>query len=162
MKITLLGIIVISLFPWWLQGQSPGLQVFANSGNNFGSYGSYTIGEVFTNTLDNTMEMVSQGFHQPKMTATGIPGMVRNIEASLFPNPTNGKCYLDFSGKWNGKINLTLTSLMGQILIERKDLQFVERLELDLSPFANGMYLLSLSTSNHEPISYFRIEKIDY
>ncbi len=162
MKIALLRILVISLFPWWLHGQSAGLQVFANSGNNFGAYGSYTIGEVFTNTLDNTVEMVSQGFHQPQMTATGIPGMVWDLEANLFPNPTAGKCSLDFSGKWNGKINLTVTSVMGQILIERKDLQFVERLELDLSPFANGMYLLTLSTSNYEPISYFRIEKIDY
>ncbi len=58
--------------------------------NDHGSL-SWTLGEVAIETISSQDLILTQGFHQTKLTVTGInivPGYVPDISA--FPNPTNG------------------------------------------------------------------------
>ena len=161
MKIIQLGIVFLMIFPWNLRGQPVDLEVFASSGSNAGMYDSWTIGEVFTMTLNNSSNIISEGFHQPITTITSVAEVPIDLSARLFPNPTSGRTTLDLSGSWTGKIHLTLTSLMGQVLMKKSEILPLERIEFDLSHLSDGMYLLTLSTADQKLITYFRIEKIN-
>ena len=159
-RIIRFGIGLFVLFPLGLYSQSLGPEVFASSGNNAGNYDSWTIGEVFVETLIDGNFLLSEGYHQPQVSLTGT-AKNHDLQVTLFPNPTRDKCFLEFSGTEQGAVNLTLTSLMGKVMLRKNDQSSLERIELDLSSFADGMYLLSISSADKQSNSWFRIEKID-
>jgi|GEM_PF-2039415 len=156
-----LGIGLFVLSPLSLDSQTPDLEVFATSGSNSGNYNSWTIGEVFVETLLDGNLLLSEGYHQPHVSLTGIAKTAPDLQVNIFPNPTRNKCFLEFSGTQPGAVNLELTSLMGKVVFRKNDQSPLKTIELDLSSLADGMYLLSISTRGNQPNSWFRIEKID-
>ncbi len=65
-------------------------------------------------------------------------------EFSIYPNPTNGVVNLDLAGKQIQ--NLKLVDVTGKIISEKSRVNSIET--IDLSNFANGLYLVILQTEN--------------
>ena len=139
-------------------------EVFAAAGHTGGqnSYNAWTVGESFVATLTGGANMVTEGFHQPQMSIVGIPALSPPLDLFVYPNPTADRCYVDFSeGQWED-VELEVTSMQGQIVLRWSGQHPHERVPIDLSPFANGLYLLSVYTNDRRNHQHFRIEKIDY
>lgn len=59
----------------------------------------------------------------------------------LFPNPSFGRLSLAYMGAEKGKVHVSLSDIQGQQLILR-EIEPQEQLDLDLSTFSRGVYLL--------------------
>ena len=70
-----------------------------------------------------------------------------------FPNPTDGVINIVSEESLQGKVQLEVFNLMGERIISRSITTVMkgEQITLDLAPFASGLYLIKLSTSqgNH-------------
>ena len=67
-------------------------------------------------------------------------------EVSLFPNPNSGIFELDFEGTYENEIEVTIRAVDGRIVYS-KTIQaesFFNRLDLDISSHAKGMYILQV------------------
>jgi photosystem II stability/assembly factor-like uncharacterized protein len=80
---------------------------------------------------------------------TGINQPTNDDDCRIFPVPTKGKIY--FSFKFPDKYNeLSLYSLDGKLLLNKK-IDRVSNMELDLSSFSRGVYMIKLnSRSDHK------------
>ncbi|MEM6765589.1 MAG: T9SS type A sorting domain-containing protein, partial [Bacteroidota bacterium] len=65
----------------------------------------------------------------------------REHDLMLFPNPSFGKLSLAHMGAEKGKVHVSLSDIQGQQLILR-EIEPQEQLDLDLSTFSRGVYLL--------------------
>ncbi|MFO8067789.1 MAG: T9SS type A sorting domain-containing protein [Bacteroidales bacterium] len=90
-KVLLSFIIAIISFPLFSQNNQQ--EVISTGGNHFESEDlsvTFTVGETFVETLYSNEYILTQGFHQTKLTIVNIedaPELYFNITA--FPNPTN-------------------------------------------------------------------------
>lgn len=159
-----LGLWGLLSFPWLLHAQVVTPEVFAAAGHSGGqnSYNAWTIGEAFVSTLSSGSSMLTEGFHQPQMSIVGVPNWTPPVNVLVYPNPTANRCYVDFSqGQWE-EVEMEVTSLQGQVILQWSGQAPHERVTIDLSACANGLYLLSVYTNNRQTYQHFRIEKIDY
>ena len=105
--------------------------------------GVYTSGET-----EDFIVMFRRSFPQ---TVANIAGM-ENL--GLYPNPTNGKFRIQFSGTKFENLTVTVRSITGQqIIMNRyghKGGQFSE--ELDMSGYAKGVYLVELKANGEKMI----------
>lgn len=73
-----------------------------------------------------------------------ISNLMKN-NISIYPNPTTGQLTINFKKVRNfGKIHIQIQDITGKVLIEKSNLQQNE--ELDLSGFANGIYIIRIQT----------------
>lgn len=72
------------------------------------------------------------------------------VDFSLFPNPTDGKVNLVIGETLQGKAIVEVYNLLGERMLAKKvgQLQQGETLNLDLSRFVSGLYIIKLSTEN--------------
>ena len=81
----------------------------------------------------------------------------KSNEISIYPNPTNGKCFITLDKNTDSRIINVFDITGNQVfnkLYEKSNSQTI----LDLSSLNNGVYILSVSASN-SAISYFKIIK---
>lgn len=74
----------------------------------------------------------------------------------LYPNPGNGLIYLEKSDE-NGSFILSITDYTGRNILKNKEIIFSElnnQFILDLNPFPSGIYLLRLTDSKTQPLSF--------
>jgi len=67
-----------------------------------------------------------------------------NGSVKIYPNPTTGKIYLDFSTISGNIVDISVTNMLGQELF-RKIYPGEKRLEIDLSGQVSGIYLLRVN-----------------
>lgn len=102
--------------------------------------GTTTIKWTVTDAAGNEAEC---SFNVTVEDATGI----RNLEElgiSIYPNPTNGILKLNFAGNQVQKLNVS--DITGKTVFEKTNVQQNET--IDLSGFANGIYIIILETEN--------------
>ena len=132
--------------------QSIERQVVASSGDYFttGTISvSFTVGEMaaVTSFLTSTMHL-TQGFQQPEAVFTGIKtNTVENSVFAVYPNPATELVTIRFEGLTDGKFNVDLYNVLGQLVIHK---QFVSQPGLneyafDLAGISQGLYLIELS-----------------
>ena len=79
-------------------------------------------------------------------TSTDEVAFAKNI--TLYPNPTNGQVQLEFDLKETTQLKVEVTNLFGQTL-RSEELDYnagTQKINLDLSEFASGVYMITLST----------------
>lgn len=79
---------------------------------------------------------------------TAVNGIAAANEISIYPNPTDGLVYITHADS----MRVTVAAADGRILLDRKDAG-----ELDLSSFANGVYIVRLLDMNG---AVLKVEKI--
>ena len=142
---------------------SAGKQV-SNSGKSL----SYTIGEPVVTTFRSSgnLHILTQGFQQPKdIIISNIDNSNLNFNVTFFPNPTRDIVNVKiFNNIPDRKFSIILLGRIGQILempINRKSINNIENIKIDLTNFNEGIYLV-LIFDEESKIKYgdFRIIKL--
>ena len=169
MKKTLL--IAVGIFSFnCMYSQSISPEVYSSSGGYYTGASatlSWTIGEPVIETVSNTNNIITQGFHQTNYEVTSVsdnPDLGFNI--SVFPNPVSNTLQISISSLVdNSTLKIELMDIMGKTLIK-------ERLstpplggtgggfyQLNLSGYAPGSYFLRITTEKGELINSYKIQK---
>jgi len=111
---------------------------------------SWTVGETIIETFTGTTVIVTQGFHQGKLTITAIESeALPSITITVFPNPVNDKLKIEFSDFNTEKYFFELTDIKSRIVY--KGMIVTNPQTIDMNPVTSGIYLLRIGTlrKNH-------------
>jgi hypothetical protein len=98
---------------------------------------------IITGPGGNTSEWVVIADIETGITEEIVDGI------TLFPNPSDGKFYLETTNSGNDPIELQVMDLTGRIVYERKQI-IPETIEIDLSNQQKGMYFLRVKFGEKE------------
>lgn len=136
--------------------QSLSPEVISTAGTSFSNSSSileWTLGEPVTSTLSNSSTILSQGFHQPNLLVTTIDNAVTNYSLTLFPNPTVDFVQLQIQNLANEIILIDLFTIEGKLL-QSQQINSSANLQIDMSNYHSGTYLLSLKNNSDKIKSY--------
>jgi len=160
---TLFLTILIMLCSCCGMAQSASPFVFSASGGYFSNGTcsiSETIGELsMIKTLTLTNIILTEGFQQPfevDLPTVVPPEISSNIPPTIFPNPCNGNCFIQFNCTADYEVTMHVFDTYGKSL-------FIERFpvtagipihQLNLIDLPDGLYILLLNESfNNEMIT---------
>ena len=108
----------------------------------------WSIGEIATETLENSGVTVTQGLHQP---LTIISNNVEESEHDNFnfllkPNPTKDFVQINFQHEILETVDVYVFSMSGKLILQQKNM--ASGSELDLTGFSSGEYVVHLSDKN--------------
>ena len=134
--------------------------ISSTNGDSSGSGGSssYTIGQVFFNTIESDNGSLVQGVQQPfEFQTLSTPALLTvQLTAVTYPNPTTEFVLLKISDTALENLQYTLFDLNGKTIDSKKINSFSTK--ITMKNFAIGMYLLKL-TKNNQPLKTFKIIK---
>ena len=118
---------------------------------------SWTIGEPIIETFTGGSNILTQGFHQSKITVTSLTeNLYPDIKLKVFPNPTSDFVLIQFNELIENS-GYSLFNLTGKVL-ESKLITSTET-RLDLRNYASGQYILKLTKNSTKPLQTFKIIK---
>ena len=171
-KIISICVIILNLcLPRFLGGnlcsaQSVEPEVNATSGGHYTGTNaqlSWTIGEPVIETVSNTNNIITQGFHQANYDITSIkenPDLGFNI--SVFPNPVSNTLQISISGNVNNSnLKIELIDITGKILINEKVAGTTGNHQLNLNEYAPGSYFLRITNEKEQLINSYKIQKVN-
>ena len=134
--------------------------ISSTNGDSSGSGGSssYTIGQVFFNTIESDYGSLVQGVQQPfEFQTLSTPALLTvQLTAVTYPNPTTDFVLLKILDTALENLQYTLFDLNGKTIVSKKINSFSTK--ITMKNFAIGMYLLKL-TKNNQPLKTFKIIK---
>ena len=134
--------------------------ISSTNGDSSGSGGSssYTIGQVFFNTIESDYGSLVQGVQQPfEFQTLSTPALLTvQLTAVTYPNPTTDFVLLKILDTALENLQYTLFDLNGKTIVSKKINSFSTR--ITMKNFAIGLYLLKL-TKNNQPLKTFKIIK---
>ncbi|MBW8051860.1 MAG: T9SS type A sorting domain-containing protein [Cytophagales bacterium] len=146
--------------------QSVSPEVYATSGDHYTGTNaqlSWTIGEPVIETVSNTNNIITQGFHQTNYDITSIkenPDLGFNI--SVFPNPISNTLQININGDVdNSNLKIELTDITGKILTNEKIAGTVITYQLNMREYATGSYFLKITTEKGKLINSYKIQKVN-
>jgi len=119
---------------------------------------SWTVGEPVIETFTGTSVILTQGFHQSKLTITALEKIdLPSLELKVYPNPFFSQLHIAVvKGDWDN-LEYLLFSLDGKLLQQKVALNQVETMNLE--SFTQGAYLLKVSRHHNETIRTFKVIK---
>lgn len=130
-----------------------------------GNTHEWSVGEmVLVNTVTTTGLVVTQGILQPMLQVTGIHDNELALEGmSIYPNPASDQLSIKFNLARNLEVTLKLSDVSGRTQYVRKikDHNGSELITMDFRPYASGVYLLQVATSDKSKtyINTFKVVK---
>jgi hypothetical protein len=119
---------------------------------------SWTAGEPIIEIFSGTNSILTQGFHQGKLTITAIePDIYPGIYLSVYPNPVVFELNLYLSGTGNTIFEYELYNIEGKLLINKKIQNQPEIINMQKYPA--GTYLLKVIADGIKPTKTFKILK---
>ena len=112
----------------------------------------FTVGEVIINTGSNGTNDLTQGFHQTNWNFLGVEDFAPDIQATIFPNPTQDVLNIKTSVFEN--VTYTLYDAQGKLVLQ--NILSAEQTPIQVSQLAPGAYSLELifENSNDGPLSW--------
>lgn len=159
MKKILLLFFAVSFRTATAQSLSP--DVIATSGSSFNDGTSqldWTLGEPFTSTFSAGSDVLTQGFHQPNLLATAINNIETDYSLLVYPNPSIDYIQLQFQNLKN-TVTIQLLSSDGKLL-QSQELKTTAELQIDMSKYAAGTYLLSVK-DNQSKVKTYQVVKLN-
>lgn len=136
-------------------------EVVSSAGNTYSGEGyelSWTLGEPVTGTLKEPGHILTQGFHQTNLDVTALDELhLPGFELSVYPNPSHDVVNLKTIGYQHVKFQYKLYGMDGKILFEKTMENNPE--EINMLPYAEGSYLLKVTTIKGDPVQTFAIVK---
>jgi len=156
MRSYLFPLIIIFLNCCIVHSQQAVSSMGANLQTTSGSI-SFTLGEPVIATLSITGGIITQGFHQTRLTVTAIDEPYGNsMSVKVYPNPTADILFVSLEFDDLTHIRLVLYDLTGVILsISNADKELIE---FDFSTCLPGVYFLKVYKYNRE-IGTYKIVK---
>lgn len=125
--------------------------------SNSGYEVSWTVGEPIINTSYSGNTILTQGFHQSKLIITAVDKLIESSNlVNVFPNPTAQFVIIKFDQLPEKNI-YGLFDINGKLL-SSKEIKSTET-QIDLTPYANGSYLLKIIQEDNLPLQTFKIIK---
>ena len=121
---------------------------------------SYSVGEIAVTTLTSDNLVLTQGFHQPELTGTGMPDEMKlDWKVNAFPNPVQDQLNISIRLGKPVDLNLVIIDLTGKTLLIKKLGRIPSDFDysMDFSGFINGIYFLKIQTTDKQ---YSRIIKL--
>lgn len=135
-------------------------QVVASNGNSNSTTTvevSWTIGESMIDTYVIDENILTQGFHQTRLTATAVSEILfPGLEINVFPNPTHDILTIQFNELIEGS-RYHLYDLSGKWM-ENKLISSTET-EINMKRYPSGQYILKLMDKSMQTIQTFQIVK---
>ena len=117
----------------------------------------WTIGEPVIETISSGSTVLTQGFHQSKLTVTAINELsISDFELKVYPNPTSEFVVIS-ANNMEEKSSYSLFDLSGKLL-ENKIISASET-RINLKNYARGTYLLKLQYNPGQPLRTYKIVK---
>ncbi|MEN8229278.1 MAG: T9SS type A sorting domain-containing protein [Bacteroidota bacterium] len=117
----------------------------------------WTLGEPVIETFMPGTYILTQGFHQSRLTATAITQFLHpGIDLMVFPNPARDFIVIQFN-EMDEYPGYCLYDITGK-LIEEKSIISAST-QLDLQDYQNGQYILQLTSKSGEPLQSVKIVK---
>jgi len=147
------------VLPYFALSQSSGAVLASSSGDSFNNSTfqlNWSLGEVTIETYNSETYVLTQGFHQNNYIITSINDFSKNIELSVYPNPTTNYLTLQVDEFKTATLNYTLSDVDGKSLLSAQINNNLEK--IDVSRFATGTYILFIKGDN-QIIKSFKIIK---
>ncbi len=103
----------------------------------------YQVLEIIVTVSDGSKIIITYLFTLIIGESTNINNLTNN-GISIYPNPTKGIINFEFAD--NNIQQITISDITGKIIIEKSNIQ--RNKTIDLSNFANGIYIISIQTDN--------------
>jgi len=129
---------------------SSGGESYTNSSGQI----DYTIGETIIETISDSANQLTQGFHQPVIQITEIGDHSSDTDMIVFPNPTNGSVTIQLDQIPIG-LNYLLFDAAGKLVMSNKVIQ--RESLIDMKSLSSGRYILKFSNN----LTSFQIQKIN-
>lgn len=156
--ILIIGIAGVSL----VSAQSLAPEVIASGGASFSSASAkieFTIGEVATSTLTSGSNILTQGFHQPKIQFSSIQNYNDDYVFTIYPNPTEQ--FVTVESTKADDMRLHVYDANGKAIYVSSIFQ--QKITVDLEFLAAGSYVLRITTKAGVSLhSYTVIKKSTY
>jgi len=135
------------------------MSCFGGAAQNSAVHLTFTAGEPLYTTEQNHNAILTQGFNQSVFVSTQTTGIeeVTGYTINVFPNPTQSQIHLQWQTEKATELSLQLTDMNGKTLLKRNTTDTNE--QIDLSKFANGMYILQVM-DKQTVIKTFKVQKI--
>lgn len=118
---------------------------------------SWTLGEPIIQTISSGSTILTQGFHQSKLTVTAIDELlVSDFGLKVYPNPTSEFIVIKIN-KLENNPAFSLYNLSGKLLQSQSI--YATETQINLNEYASGTYLLKLNQEFNQPLQTFKIVK---
>ncbi|MRG44259.1 T9SS type A sorting domain-containing protein [Chitinophaga sp. SYP-B3965] len=120
----------------------------------------YTVGEAVVTSIDNGELLLTQGFHQPRLVA--LPSGINFPYLVMYPNPTAGNTYIEFSLEAPARLQVVVTNTLGQLIYSEKisyssgQMQYILR----SLTFTAGAYMVTISNLDNNAIITKKLVKV--
>lgn len=124
----------------------------------------WTLGELAISTLATQEGLMTQGFHQPMLTATKIlttNELEKYYQVQVMPNPVSSILTVDVQSEREEPLLVDFLDLSGKV-IKRAKLEFpFDPVQFEVEQYPSGLYVIRVTTEEQKPIRFFKINKID-
>ena len=123
-----------------------------------GGSSSYSVGQVFYNTVRDNTGSVSQGVQQSlELFVLSNPELTTlNLKAVTYPNPTSDYVVLSLGDASLTDLSYVLYDLQGRLVAQNK--VFQASTKIDIQVLGAGTYVLQVQ-QNNKPLKSFKIIK---
>ncbi|MBU3658522.1 MAG: T9SS type A sorting domain-containing protein [Flavobacteriales bacterium] len=114
---------------------------------------SFSVGQVSDRTISNSNYIISEGIQQAyEIYTLSTSELTFKFDVKIFPNPTADILKVSFSNESKQETEFQIYDLNGSMLLNEHTSN--ENIDLNMSNFAPGSYLLKLYSSNQIINSY--------
>ncbi len=135
-------------------------EVYTTSGDYFTSSNSslsWTIGEPVIETYSSSNNILTQGFQQSKYFITSIAENVNSVfSVFVYPNPASDFINICSESTDIKKMKVDLLDIAGKSIHSET---FQNKLQLDLSKYTHGVYLIRVYDDNNNSVKTFKLLK---
>lgn len=149
------------LVSFFCRSQSVSPYVVASSGDFFANNSGqiqWTVGELMVETYQNSNNIVSQGFHQPFSSTTGIAAISVNPDINVYPNPATESVFISIKDA-PAKYAVSILDVTGKLLQSEQLTSAQSVYELSIGNYSNGMYFIKISSEESKYNQSIRIIK---
>lgn len=119
---------------------------------------SWTIGEPVIETFTGTSVILTQGFHQSRLTVTTVdPVVYPGVTLLVYPNPVSSFLKLEIKGEGLKDLSFCLYDINGRLL-QNKQVENQPEM-IGMENYAPGAYFLKVFRENSLPLQSFKIVK---
>jgi hypothetical protein len=120
---------------------------------------SWTVGEPVIETFTGSSAILTQGFHQTKLTVTPIEFIpVPDLDLTVYPNPVSSLLRLQAIGKKKvPQLTYSLFNMEGKVILKKLFTDSPE--EINMEMYSSGTYVLKIFNGENQTLRTFKVIK---
>lgn len=157
-------LIIVSALAAGIHAQSLVNSVVASAGgfNDNGTISlSWTLGEIAVTTLTSGNYTLTQGFQQSWDLGVKVEEVKFDWSVQAYPNPVKENLNIKFTLEKPGKFSIEIMDITGKKILSR-EAQLIDPnqvVELDMSQYKHGIYLLQIFSEDQKLHRVYKIRK---